>query len=268
MSHPAFISRIEEAAGPRSDVFREDDTYEPTLRRLDPKEADRRLAVKLGQTMSRFELSERLRVTTLSRLPAEAPWTHALDPARVASALDSFLVEEVPANAPDYELLRPLGADAVVELVIQEYGMHSEDGHAGAYVQGYGRLFELKGGAELWRRTFRADQRDKGGAALDPYRVAKQPELFRDALTALLDGVAAELAQGLTPKDHAARPPTPAPAAPAQPAPAPSPALPPGELPEPAPETAPPEPPVEAPGDATPEPPASNPRVREPGTLP
>jgi hypothetical protein len=261
---PAFISRIEERAGPRSDVFTEDDSYAATLQRLDPKEADRRLAVKLGQAMTRFELSERLRVDILSRLPQQRPWTETVDPARVASALDSFLVEEVPANAPDYELIRPLGADAIVELVIQEYGMHSEDGRAGAYVVGYGRLFLLDGGSELWRHAFRADQRETDAPHLDPYRVAKQPALFREALTSLLQGVAADLAQGLTPRGQqrsagpAEAPPAQAPQTPAE---APSQELPPGELPEPAPEPPGAEEPAPTEPDASPPP-----DEREPGT--
>jgi hypothetical protein len=264
VSRPAFISRIEEGAGPRSDVFREDDSYEATLKRLDPKEADRRLSVKLAQAMTRFELSERLRVMTLGQLPRERPWTQTVDPARVASALESFLVDEVPANAPDYELIKPLGADAVVELVIQEYGMHSKDGRAGAYVSGYGRLFRLQGGGELWRRAFHADQREGEGPHLDPYRVAKQPTLFREALMSLLDGVSAELAQGLTPRGQrtAAPPPDSVPAAPAPAQPAPSQELPPGELPEPAPAPEAPAPEQER------EPEPADAKGREPGTLP
>ena len=268
VQHPAFISRIEEQAGPRSEVFLEDETYAPTLKRLEPKEADRRLAVKLGQAMTRFELSERLRVEILARLPEQRPWTQAVEPARVASVLESFLVEEVPANAPDYELMRPLGADSIVELVIQEYGMSSEEGRAGAYVAGYGRLFLLDGGTELWRRAFRADQRESDAPHLDPFRVAKQPALFREALTSLLEGVAAELAAGLTPRGQERRIPAVPVQPPDSPPAAPSEELPPGELPDPAPE---PEP--AAPEEPEEEPAAPGPEVapesgrREPGTL-
>jgi hypothetical protein len=266
VNRPAFISRIEEKAGPRSEVFREDDSYEATLKRLDPKEADRRLAVKLAQAMTRFELSERLRVTTLAQLPRERPWMQAVDPARVASVLESFLVEEVPANAPDYELMRPLGADAVVELVIQEYGMRSKDGRAGAYVTGYGRLFRLEDGAELWHSDFEADQRESDAPHLDPYRVAKQPALFREALTSLLDGISAQLAQGLTPRGQATRSLSePAASPPVQQTPAaPSQELPPGELPDPEPT---PQPPVKEPAPE-PEAPEKDRDQREPGTLP
>ncbi|XXF81460.1 hypothetical protein P2318_17390 [Myxococcaceae bacterium GXIMD 01537] len=245
VSRPAFISRIEDGAGPRSHVFREDDTYGGKLKKLEPKEADRRLQVKLGKAATRFEISERLRVHTFSQLPQGRPWTATLDPARVASVLESFLVEEVPANAPDYDLLAPLGADTVVEFVVQDYGMHSVDGHAGAYIEGYGRMFRLDGRTELWRRPFRADQVELGAEHLDPFKVGKDPELFRKAMTSLLDEVAATFAKDLTPEERPAPPPASAGAVPAgldapdgttkirEPTAPAEPALAPGELPDP-----------------------------------
>ena len=83
----------------------------------------------------------------------------------MASALESFLVEEVPANAPDYDLMGPLGADTVVEFVIQDFGMRSDDGHAGAYLKGYGRMFRRGRPQELWRRPFDVDAVELGRAA-------------------------------------------------------------------------------------------------------
>jgi hypothetical protein len=242
VSRPAFISRIEENAGPKSLVFREDDTYGGKLKKLEPKEADRRLQVKLANAVTRFEISERLRVNTFSQLPRERPWTATLDPARVASVLESFLVEEVPANAPDYDLLAPLGADAVVEFVIQDFGMRSEDGRAGAYLVGYGRMFRLDGRSELWRRPFRVDQVESGAEHLDPFKVGKEPELFRLAMTAMLDELATRFAEDLSPtRGGDAPPPEKLPAdsgpdgtnkvrEPGKPA---EPDLPPGELPDP-----------------------------------
>ena len=155
---PAFISRIEEKAGPRSLVFRDDSSYGGKLKKLEPKEADRRLQLKLEKgipeksipSITRFEVADQLRSSTLGLLPRERPWSSVVNPAAVASALESFLVEEVPANAPDYELLKPLGADLVIEFVIEDYGMRSENGHAGAYLIGYGRMFYLEGGGNVW----------------------------------------------------------------------------------------------------------------------
>ncbi len=243
---PAFISRIEDGAGPKSLVFREDGTYRDKLKKLEPKEADRRLQAKLSKAVTRFEISERLRVNTINQLPKERPWTNIIDPARVASALESFLVEEVPANAPDYDLLVPLGADAVVEFVIEDYGMRSEKGHAGAYVKGYGRMFRLAGRSMLWRRPFEADQIEQGAPHVDPFKVGKDPELFRQAITSLLDGVAEQFAQDLAPKDRRGGPPLPEGAEQAapdstnrtgrenqQPPPKPESELPAGELPDP-----------------------------------
>ncbi len=226
VSRPAFISRIEEGAGPRSRVFAEDRSYEPKLQRLDPREADRRLGVRLQQAMTRFEVAERLRATTTARLPEERPWTQSVDAVTVARALQSFLVEEVPANAPDYGLLSELGADSVVEFVIESYGMRSEGGRAGVFLTGYGRMFTLDGD-ELWRRRFRADWLDSKQEPLDPLRVAKEPDRFRAALTALLDGVALQFAKDLNPPNRRgaadlkqapddARPQRPAPTAPEQ----------------------------------------------------
>jgi hypothetical protein len=207
--HPAFISRIEIEAGPKARVFREDGAYGEKLKKLEPKEADRRLQAKLMKAVTRFEISERLRVSTIHLLPEERPWTHITDPARVASALESFLVEEVPANAPDYDLLVPLGVDAVVEFVIEDYGMRSKKGHAGAYLKGYGRMFRLAGRKEIWRRPFEVDQIDMDAPHLDPFKVGKDPELFRQAMTSLLDVVAEEFAQELSPKDRRGGPPLP-----------------------------------------------------------
>ncbi|WP_171439531.1 hypothetical protein [Myxococcus xanthus] len=247
VQRPAFISRIEDGAGPKSHVFREDSAYRNKLKKLEPVEADRRLTVKLLQAVTRFEISERLRVTTLSQLPREFPWTHVVDPARVASVLESFLVEEVPANAPDYDLVASLGADTIVEFVIQDYGMRSEDGRAGAYLRGYGRMFTLDGRTEVWRRPFAMDQVAEGKEHLDPFKVGKDPSLFRAAMTSMLDEVARMFVKDLTPTDRGGAPPPRASAAASDvvpgkagaPAPAPEATKPPedelapGELPDP-----------------------------------
>jgi len=246
VARPAFISRIELEAGPRSLVFQEDGAYKDKLKKLEPKEADRRLQAKLTAAVTRFEVSERLRVNTFRQLPPERPWVNTLDPARVATMLESFLVEEVPANAPDYDLLSRLGADTVVEFVIQDYGMRSDDGRAGAYIRGYARMFKINGRAEIWRQPFQLDRVTEGSEHLDPFKVGKEPTLFRQQLTEMLDVLAEQFAQNLTPKDRKPGGALPGGAeleesdsvngagrersAPAKPA---GPELPPGELPDP-----------------------------------
>src|SRR5262249_17225812 len=79
VNRPAFIGRIEEEGGPKSLVFRQDRTYASKLNRLEPKEADRRLQVKLSQAVSRFEVADRLRAVALSRLPKKPPWSNVVD---------------------------------------------------------------------------------------------------------------------------------------------------------------------------------------------
>jgi hypothetical protein len=201
VNRPAMVSWIEANAGPKSRVFQQDSSYQAKLKKLDPKEADRRLGVKLGSGISRFETSDRLRAVTFANLPKdEKPWSGTVDPAAVASALESFLVEEIPpAVPPDYQVLKPLGTDAIVEFVIQDYGLRSANGQVGAYVSGYGRMF-LLGGSELWRQSFRLDQLEANQGSLDPFRVAQEPELFRAELASLLDSAAAQLARGLSPR--------------------------------------------------------------------
>jgi hypothetical protein len=198
INRPAFLARIETDAGPKAKVFLEDDSYRKKLGKLDAKEADRRLKLKLVRGATRFEVSERLRASTLGNLPGEPPWDRIIDPVAVASALQSFLVEEVPANEPDYDLLKPLQADAVIELVVSEFGMHSEEGKAGAYVKGWARLFYIDGG-EAWRRTFAKDDVALKKPHLDPFRVAKEPEQYRARMAELLDLVGTELAHELNP---------------------------------------------------------------------
>lgn len=197
ISRPAFIARIEEGAGPRSYVFRSDGTWTPRLKKLAPKEADRRLAVKLGMGMSRFEVSETLRAKTVARL-AGSPWQTAVEPGMVAQLFESFLVEEVPANPPEYQRLTELGADAVVEFTVEEYGMRSDGGRAGAYARGWGRMFRLNSGGDVWYRSFRVDQLESDLDPIDPFNVAKEPRgRYRDAMSRLLDAVAEQFARDL-----------------------------------------------------------------------
>lgn len=218
----AFISRIGDEAGPKSTVFRDDSSYRPKLapRHIDDKEADRRLAVVLAQgnkadakrgiraarSMSRFEVADTLRAETLGRLPAEVPWSNVTDPVVVASSLESFLVQEVPANAPDYERLRQHEVDTIVEIVVEEYGMRSEGGKAGVYLKGSARMFRLDGG-ELYHRHFVSDDLRAGLEGLDPFKVARDASIFAGRLKQILLGVADQIAKDLNPPER--RPPVP-----------------------------------------------------------
>jgi hypothetical protein len=156
--------------------------------------------------MSRFEVADTLRAETLARLPKERPWTQAANPADVASALEAFLVEEVPANAPDYRRLKPLGVDWVVEIVVEDFGMRSEDGRAGVYLVGHSRMFRTGGGEAYFRRFFSDEVRAKL-EPLEPLTVAKNPTLFRDRLRGMLLAIAEQVAKDLSPEDRRAAPP-------------------------------------------------------------
>lgn len=201
---PAFISRVQPGAGPRSDVFRKDASYLPRLEKLSVDEADRRFEKKLLKGMGRFEVSERLRATTFAQLPKDPPWTDAVAQAKVAEIFQTYLLEEQSGVVPDYSRVREVGADSVVEFVIEEYGMRSAKGRAGGYLKGYGRMFTVDG-RELWRREFKIDRLAEGEAALDPLEVAKDPSIWRNQMHAMLDAVAAQLAKDLAPAGAPAR---------------------------------------------------------------
>lgn len=211
----ALLGRIEEEAGPKSTVFRDDSSYRPKLapRHIDDKEADRRLAQVLSQgtferdkegkrlvarTLSRFELADSLRSELLSMLPKRKPWSEAANPAQVATQLESFLVQEVPANIPDYERLAQLGVDTIVEIVIHDYGMHSRNGRAGVYLDGTAHMFRL-GGGEIYHRHFVVDDLSAGSPHLDPFAVAKNATLFADRMKPILASVAQQIAADLQP---------------------------------------------------------------------
>jgi hypothetical protein len=199
VQRPAFLSWIVNGAGPRSEVFQKDESYKARLK-LQPPEADKRLAERLGKMVNRFEIHDRLRAGTLLRLPKEEPWSNVVEASKVASIYGSFLVEEVPAPRPDPRELKQLGVDAVVEFVIHAYGMRSAKGKAGAFVEGEARMFWLDGG-DIWRMPFKADQVAQKTASLDPFEVHKDPSrvLFRDQLNALLDQISEQAAKELQP---------------------------------------------------------------------
>lgn len=207
----ALVARIEDEAGPKSTVFRDDGSYRDRLGRLENKEADRRLAHALAagsyekerlthRSISRFELADSLRSHTLALLPKRAPWTGIVHPVEVARVLESFLVQEVPANEPDYARLGGLGVDTILEIVVDEYGMRSEGGKAGAYMIGYARMFRI-GGPQLYHRRFQADDLRGGLDHLDPFLVRRNAELFAARVKQMVAAVAAQLAQDLMPAD-------------------------------------------------------------------
>jgi len=130
-------------------------------------------------------------------------------PSQVASALETFLVQEVPGNPPDYGRLKPLGADSVVEFVIEEYGMRTEKGVTQTWVRGSGRMFRLGDGGEMWRSGFSGTSTDAGLQPLDPASLSSNPRAFHEQMVAVLDSVSVRLARQLSPTNRAGGGPTP-----------------------------------------------------------
>lgn len=211
LERPAFIARIEEGAGPKSIVFREDfASYAPRLKKLDAKEADRRLTLKLEKgtdterSINRYQVADTIRANVLSELPRSAPWNRLASPTQVASLLESFLVDEVPANAPDISRLAPLGVDSIIEVVVEDYGLRSTAGKAGIYLFGYAQLYRV-GGGTLYRRAFYSDELRAGLPGLDPFEVAKHPAIFSERLKSMLQLIAHQIALDLSPATRAAQ---------------------------------------------------------------
>jgi hypothetical protein len=211
----AIVVRVADEAGPHATVFRDDATWKPQLapKKIDDAEADRRLGSAItngtyekdkdggkkltAHTLTRFELADSLRSQLLDLLPRERPWAGSVNPADVASALESFLVHEVPSPPPDYTRLLDLGVDTVLEIVIEDYGMHADKGRAGIYLVGTARLFHIKGG-ELYHRKFFSDELTAGLEGLDPFAVARNAGLFAERLKNIVTAIGQQVASDLT----------------------------------------------------------------------
>ncbi len=211
----AIVVRVADEAGPHATVFRDDVAWKPQLapKKIEDAEADRRLvsaitngtfekdkdgARKLtAHTLTRFELADTLRSQLLDLLPRSHPWAGSVNPADVARALESFLVHEVPAPPPDYHRLLELGVDTVVEIVIEDYGMHADKGRAGLYLVGTARMFRIDG-SELYHRKFFSDELTAGLEGLDPFAVARNANLFAERLKNIVTAVAQQVAADLT----------------------------------------------------------------------
>jgi hypothetical protein len=253
VQRPAYVGRVAEGAGPKGDIAVSTEATNQA-----------QLVTALNASVGRFEMSERLRAQLASALHTEKPWSAAVPAAQVASALETFLVERVPAVPPDYSLLKPTGADAVVELVIEDYGVRQEGPTVQAYLRGSARMFLLADGSDLWRTTF---ERAAGLPSLEASALAKDAAPYGEQMRVLLDKTAQALALELTPPGRRGGRPTSTGAtelsAPADPATkteteiqksrAPAPDLtPPTETPTPSDRTAPTKPPRQPTPDLTP----------------
>ncbi|HSP19130.1 MAG TPA: hypothetical protein VLQ79_06440 [Myxococcaceae bacterium] len=210
VKRPAFVSRMADEAGPRVNVYRSDAALASKLTGTTPADADHRLEASLKPAISSFEAAERIRSHVYAAIDTEKPWSQAVPPSQVAGALETFLVQDVPGTAPDYARLKPLGADSVVEFVIEEYGIRAEKGVPQTWVSGSGRMFRLSDGGELWRSPFSGTSTEVGLPPLDPSTLAGNPRQFKEQMVAVLDAVSVRLARQLSPSNRAGGPPTPA----------------------------------------------------------
>jgi hypothetical protein len=209
VQHPAFVSRVADEAGPKVNVYRSDSAQAAKLTGSSPEDADRKLEESLKPALSRFEAAERIRSHVHAAIQSERPWSQAVPPSQVASALETFLVQEVPGSPPDYGRLKPLGADSVVEFVIEGYGMRTEKGVAQTWVRGTGRMFRLGDGGELWHSGFSGTSTEAGLQPLDPAALSSDPRAFHEQMVAVLDSVSVRLARQLSPTNRAGGAPTP-----------------------------------------------------------
>jgi hypothetical protein len=116
----------------------------------------------------------------------------------VARELESDLIQDTSGAVPDLPRLRVLGVDLVLELLVEDYGLRSEKGRAGAYLMGTARLTRL-GGGTLYYRRFVCDEVSSGLEGADPIAVARDPTLFARRLEPILGAVARQVAADLGP---------------------------------------------------------------------
>jgi hypothetical protein len=199
VQRPAYVGRVAEGAGPKAQGVQSV---------TDASEAQ--LVASMNAAIGKFEVSERLRSQLAVALKSEKPWSNAVPASQVASVLETFLVERVPAVPPDYNRLKPTGADAVVELVVEEYGLRPQGAKSQSFIRGSARMFLLADGSELWRTEFQRSGELQGLPPLAAAALQSNAAPYGDQLRTLLDTAAAALAQELTPVGRLGGRPTPA----------------------------------------------------------
>ncbi|MCL2012631.1 MAG: hypothetical protein FWG75_07600 [Cystobacterineae bacterium] len=192
---PAFVGRISKNAGPKATVFTDDNTFREGLKRLEPAEGNRRMAARMLRGLPHYELSDGLRARTMLRLEQVAPFKDAAEPSKVARSLGIFLMQDEADVEPDYKRLLAMDVDSIVEMVIEEYGIRSAQGKVRFWVRGYGRMFRLKNGSLLWKRSFHAEEEESSLPVVDPFVLAREPSLYRNRIHWVLDTVAQKLSE-------------------------------------------------------------------------
>ncbi len=184
VQRPAYVGRLADGAGPKAQGV---------------GTSEAQLVTAMNAAIGKFEVSERLRSQLAVALRGQAPWSNAVPASQVASALETFLVERDPPVPPDYNRLKPTGADAVLEVVVEDYGLKAQGTVAQTYLRGYTRLFLLADGTEVWRGDFERSGTGQGLRLLDVAGLASNASPYGDQLRALLDATALELGRQLSP---------------------------------------------------------------------
>lgn len=205
LKRPAIVARLVDPV-PKADVFQKDGSLFAKVGGKSPKAADDELARVLlkgdprnGLTINRYEIVDAVASKTRHYLHKQHPWSQALTAVEVARVLETFLVEDRAQGKPNYQRLRDAGADSVLEILLEEYGMRAANGRVGVYVLGTAKLMTLDG-AVLYARSFVSDE--TGTTAVegtDPADVLARPPLFREHLQVVLTAISETVADDLTP---------------------------------------------------------------------
>jgi hypothetical protein len=195
LRRPAIVSRVEK--GPTAFIARSDPGGLALFPgETDAKAVDQRIATNLGKKVSRFQVAERLRSELVRGLPTQSPWTRMVPAVDVASALETLLVESRD-EPPDFNALRSLGADAVLDIAINDFGVARHENKVGLYATITAHLFTFDGNDTLYRRTFDVDDARDGRGELAPAALLRGAEDYRDALEDLLQRVGQAISDDL-----------------------------------------------------------------------
>lgn len=132
------------------------------VRGAEGRAADKEIQGKLQRSMTRFVVARRFEGGVTQGLPKGL--FQLASPTRVGEALELLLVDQKDSD-PDYEKLRPLKVDAVLEVRVKELGLAkvSAQNPPGGYARGVARLVTLDG-STVWQLPFDVDEsRDRGG---------------------------------------------------------------------------------------------------------
>jgi hypothetical protein len=131
---------------------------------------DGALAKTLTTSMTRFVVGRRFEGGVTAQLPTGL--FQIANPTRVAEELELLLVEKGDSDL-DYEKLRKLNVDAVLEIHVNSYGLRrGAQRQVGGFSRGYAQMVTLSG-STVWRLPFDLDESANGSASVDEAMLAK-----------------------------------------------------------------------------------------------